>query len=107
MLNDAFEKGLPRREGQYYFGDAGYGLSTWIFTPYRDVRYHLRQWIYGDQQPQNPKELFNLRRAQVRNVIERIYGAVKRAFPVLANMPTGYSIEGIRRLLGQKVKYFT
>ena len=93
MLNDAFEKGLPRREGQYYFGDAGYGLSKWILTPCRGVRYHLRQWIHGEQQPQNPKELFNLRHAQVRNVIERIYGAVKKAFPVLSNMPTGYSIE--------------
>ena len=93
VLIDAFEKGLPRYEGQYYFGDAGYGLSKWILTPYRGVRYHLRQWIHGEQQPQNPKELFNLRHAQVRNVIERIYGAVKRAFPVLANMPTGYFIE--------------
>ena len=93
VVNDAFEKGLPRYDGQYYFGDAGYGLSKWILTPYRGVRYHLRQWIHGEQQPQNPKELFNLRHAQVRNVIERIYGAVKKAFPVLSNMPTGYSIE--------------
>ena len=49
VVNSAFEKGLPRYDDQYYFGDAGYGLSKWILTPYRGVRYHLRQWIHGEQ----------------------------------------------------------
>ena len=33
--------------------------------------------------PKNPKELFNLRHAQLRNVVERIFGMLKRKFRIL------------------------
>jgi hypothetical protein len=33
--------------------------------------------------PQNHRELFNLRHAQLRNVVERIFGALKWRFPIL------------------------
>lgn len=33
--------------------------------------------------PQNYKELFNLRHAQARNVVEQIFGVMKRQFPIL------------------------
>jgi hypothetical protein len=35
---------------------------------------------------QTYKELFNLRHAQLRNVIERIFGVLKKRFPILAVM---------------------
>lgn len=35
------------------------------------------------RRPQNHKELFNYRHARLRNVIERIFGVVKRRFKVL------------------------
>jgi hypothetical protein len=35
------------------------------------------------QRPQDYKELFNLRHSQLRNVIERIFGAAKKRFAVL------------------------
>lgn len=34
-----------------------------------------------------PEELFNLRRAQLRNVIERIFGVLKRQFHLLVSRP--------------------
>lgn len=34
--------------------------------------------------PTNPKELFNLRHASLRNAIERIFGIVKRRFKLMA-----------------------
>jgi len=37
--------------------------------------------------PQNPKELFNLRHSQARNVVERIFGVVKRRFRMLRDPP--------------------
>jgi hypothetical protein len=37
--------------------------------------------------PQNYKELFNLRHASLRNVIERLFGVMKRKFPLPANQP--------------------
>jgi hypothetical protein len=30
-------------EGKYYLADAGYGLKRGLLTPYRGVRYHLRE----------------------------------------------------------------
>jgi len=37
--------------------------------------------------PQNYKELFNLRHAQARNVIERIFGVLRKRFPIIVQAP--------------------
>jgi hypothetical protein len=37
--------------------------------------------------PANPRELFNLRHAQLRNVVERIFGVVKRRWAILTRPP--------------------
>src|SRR6267154_5018847 len=42
--------------------------------------------------PCNHKELFNLRHAMLRNVVERIFGVVKRQFHILL-LPPEYSME--------------
>ena len=83
---DSLDHGLPCVTGKYWLGDAGYTLSKWCLTPYRGVRYHLRQWIHGAAQPQTKEELYNLRHSQLRNVIERIYGVAKKSFPILGKM---------------------
>jgi hypothetical protein len=59
--------------------------AKWCLTPYRGVRYHLRQWIHGAAQPQTKEELYNLRHSHLRNVIERIYVA-KKSFPILGKI---------------------
>jgi DDE superfamily endonuclease len=84
--------------GKYYLADAGYPNSDTLLTPYRAVRYHLKEWGSSAQRcdrsiffylcinvcrPQNHQELFNLRHAQLRNVIERIFGVLKKRFKVL------------------------
>ena len=86
VLQDAVGKGLALLTGRYYLGDAGYALSRWVLTPYRGVRYHLKEWARGTQRPQNKEELFNLRHASLRNVIERVYGVIKKRFPILSRM---------------------
>ena len=89
VLSDAInEKGFSVPPGKYYLGDAGYPLRTYCLTPYRGVRYHLREFAQGNKRPQNAKELFNLRHAVQRNAIERIFGVLKR-FPIL-NTPPEY-----------------
>jgi hypothetical protein len=36
-----------------------------------------------DYRPRNPKELFNLRHAHLRNAIERIFGVLKKRYKIL------------------------
>jgi hypothetical protein len=86
VLQDAMTKGFPSRQNKYYLGDAGFGLSRNVLTPYRGVRYHLKENRLAQERPQNKKELFNLRHSSLRNVIERVFGVLKKRFPLLNNM---------------------
>ena len=80
-------KDFRQIKGKYWLGDAGYGNSEFVMAPYRGVRYHLREQRQSNQRLANSKELFNLRHASLRNVIERIFGVVKRKFKILAHKP--------------------
>jgi hypothetical protein len=92
VLEDAVYKGLPTPRGKYYLCDAGYALKSYCLTPYRGVRYHLKEWERGNARPQNAQELFNLRHSSLRNVVERAFGILKKRFPILVTM-TSYSME--------------
>jgi hypothetical protein len=81
VFEDAKTKGLPLLIGKYYLGDAGYPLSRYCLTPYRGKRYHLKEWSRGNDRPRNKEELFNLRHSSLRNVLERIFGVIKKNFP--------------------------
>jgi hypothetical protein len=88
VLNDALTKGLHLFPSKFYLGDAGYALTPYCLTPYRGTRYHLKEWKAGNLRPQNKEELFNLRHSSLRNVIERVFGVVKKRFPILVTMPS-------------------
>ncbi|XP_059663464.1 uncharacterized protein LOC132309133 [Cornus florida] len=74
---------LKLPQGKYYLVDAGYPLKAGLITPYRGVRYHLKEW--SSHRPENPRELFNLRHASLRNFIERIFGVLKKRFPIIGS----------------------
>ncbi|KAF0705149.1 hypothetical protein AaE_014638 [Aphanomyces astaci] len=80
---DALTKGLTLPSDGFDILDAGFALTTKTLTPYRGTRYHLKEYASGRLRPQTKQELFNLRHAQLRNCIERIFGIVKMRFPVL------------------------
>lgn len=44
VLNDARKRGFVIPPGKKYLADAGYSLQETILPPYRNVRYHLREW---------------------------------------------------------------
>jgi hypothetical protein len=70
--------------GKYYLVDAGFMLTNGLITPYRGVRYHMKEYSARNP-PQNSKELFNLRHASLRNAIERAFGVLKKRFAILSN----------------------
>jgi hypothetical protein len=74
-------------------GDAGYGNSEFVIAPYRGVRYHLKEQRQANRKPENAKELFNLRHSSLRNVIERIFGVLKRQWKILGGKGCEYSID--------------
>lgn len=47
--------------------------------------------------PTNSKELFNLRHAMARNVVERIFGILKSRFAILTSRPR-YNLDVVARL---------
>jgi hypothetical protein len=80
VLTSAKSKGFTAPSGRYYVADAGYSNMTMTLTPYRGVRYHLREQAQANMRPQNYKELYNLRHAALRNVVERVIGIFKSRF---------------------------
>ena len=64
--------------GKYYLGDAGYGNKNEILSPYRSVRYRLKE--FSDHPLENESELFNLRHSSLRTTIERGFGVLKKCF---------------------------
>ncbi|KAJ4807876.1 nuclease [Rhynchospora pubera] len=85
VLQDALSREdrllIPR--GRYYLADAGYALTPSFITPYRGVRYHLKE--YSIHPPENERELFNLRHSSLRNAVERSIGILKKKFPIIAS----------------------
>lgn len=63
--------------------DSGYANSDGFLAPYRGIRYHLKEWGPERQRPQNPQELFNMRHAKARNIIERAFGVMKKRWGIL------------------------
>lgn len=84
VINDAYSKNFTIPSGKYYLGDAGYANSATVLTPYRATRYHLREQALANARPQTPQELFNLRHASLRNVVERTFGLWKLRFRILS-----------------------
>ena len=85
VLQDALGADLRPEEGKYYLVDAGYGMRKGFLAPYRGVRYHLKEQYQSQQKPENKEELFN--HAQLCNVVERIFGILKRRFRILRSPP--------------------
>jgi len=104
VYESAILNGLDIPEGKYYLADAGFPSCEELLIPYRAVRYHLAEWgrantrcvlqsistaqhLYINCRPKSKEELFNLRHASARNVIERIFGVLKRRFRILLLAP--------------------
>jgi hypothetical protein len=93
-----YYKGFKTPLGKYWLGDAGYANTDTILVPYRGTRYHLEEQRLSQKKPENAKELFNLRYSSLRNVIERIFGVLKRKYQILRRAPE-YSMDTQTRII--------
>lgn len=104
VLQDAMDtKGFSIPRGKYYLCDGDYINSGVTLCPYPDVPYHLKQQKQTAQIPANAKELFNLRHASLRNVVDRTFGALKNRFPILTHAPkysTATQVQLVYALIG-------
>jgi hypothetical protein len=99
VLRDAqYNRGFKTPPGKYWLGDAGYSNTDTVLVPYRSTRYHLKEQRLAGKKPENSKELFNLRHSSLRNVIERIFGVLKRKYQILRT-PSEYSLETQSRII--------
>ncbi|XP_057450768.1 protein ALP1-like isoform X1 [Lotus japonicus] len=99
VLRDAINRrnGLKVPTGNYYLVDAGYTNGEGFLAPYRGSRYHLSEWRHR-RAPTTPKELFNKRHAQARNVIERTFGLLKMRWAILRS-PSYYPVKTHNRII--------
>ena len=84
--------------GGYYLCDNGYANSNGFLTPYKGVRYHLREWGPGNSMPENHREMFNMRHTKARNIIERAFAVLKMRWGILRS-PSFYPIKTQIRLI--------
>ncbi|VFQ71810.1 unnamed protein product [Cuscuta campestris] len=89
MLSDALSRrnGLEVPQGKYFLVDCGFANRRQFLAPFRGVRYHLKDFGGQGRHPRNANELFNLRHASLRNVIERIFGIFKSRFTIFKTAP--------------------
>ncbi|KAL0345740.1 UNVERIFIED_CONTAM: hypothetical protein Sradi_4405300 [Sesamum radiatum] len=76
----------------------GYADSEGFLNPFHRVRYHFKEWNRGGGEPQTAHELFNLRHAAARNVIERSFELLKTRWGILRS-PSYYSIDVQNRII--------
>lgn len=74
-------------EGKYYLVDAGFGICNALLVPYHGICYHLLEWGWAQLQPANKEELYNLRHSSARNVVERVFGVLKKHWGILTHPP--------------------
>ncbi|OAY69627.1 hypothetical protein ACMD2_17294 [Ananas comosus] len=77
--------GFTVPDGKFYLVDLGYANTDRFLAPYRGERYHLSQFdsTTRARTHRNPKDLYNHRHAQLRNVVEKTFDILKKRFKIL------------------------
>ncbi|XLU54059.1 hypothetical protein S245_048707, partial [Arachis hypogaea] len=68
--------------------DTGFMLKHALITPYRGIRYHLKE--FARYELENAYELFNLYHSFLRNVIEQSFGILRKRFEIIAGGTKSY-----------------
>jgi DDE superfamily endonuclease len=73
---------------RFYLADSGYANTRNFITPYRNHLYHLSAFRIRSRANRylSPEDLFNHRHAQLRNIVEKTFGVMKKKFKILEFM---------------------
>lgn len=66
---------IPKK--RFYLANASFGQRRGILIPFSGI-HHLRDFTLRDRLPRNDIELFNLRHAQLRTIVEQVFSRCKR-----------------------------
>lgn len=99
LIREAHTRSFTIPDGRFYLGDAGFGSRKGLIIPYPHVYYHLRDWDDIGRLPATPKELFNKRHAQLRTVVEHVFGRCKRKFKIIRSSAPEYCFEDQVRIV--------
>jgi DDE superfamily endonuclease len=89
LLKEATSRKLRIPDRRYYLADSGFSLKKGVMTPYAGT-YHLTDFHQRDQRPSSKEELFNLWHAQLRNIVERTFGFLKRKWKIIRTSAVEY-----------------
>ncbi|KAM3203768.1 protein WVD2-like 7 [Capsicum annuum] len=100
VLQDAIVRhnGLKIPQGNYYLCDGGYRNGKGFLSPYRGYRYWLRDWQGDNPPPRCREELFNMKHARARNVIEGAFSLLKGHWGILRSS-SWYSVKVHNRII--------
>ena len=71
--------------GRYYLVDSGYAGEAGYLGPYRNSRYHLRE--FERRRAENWEEIYNFHHSSLRNVVERLFGVLKARWQMMQGVP--------------------
>jgi DDE superfamily endonuclease len=73
---------------RFYLADSSYANTRNFITPYRNHPYHLAVFRRRSRANRylSPEDLFNHKHAQLRNIVEKTFGVVKKRFKILQFM---------------------
>ena len=78
--------------------DAGYPNRKGYIAPFKGQRYHIPDWQNGVA-PRNAQEKFNKAHSSLRSAIERSFGVWKARWPLLKDIPVGYTFSTQKKLV--------
>lgn len=93
LCAQAFARSFHIPGGRYSVADAGFRYRDDMVLPFPNVRYHLQDWCNAEVPPETKKELYNLRHARLRVVVEQAFGILKRRFKIVRNVGAEYDID--------------
>ncbi|XP_042056095.1 uncharacterized protein LOC121800634 [Salvia splendens] len=93
-----FKGCLGALDGTYINVLVGSDVKPRFLTPFKGVRYHLKECGPAKERPRDKHEMFNLRHTKARNIIERAFAVLKMRWGIIRS-PFFYPLKVHIRLI--------